>query len=258
MELQAVLEAVQALPGRLLVRSDSTYVVNCFNEKWYEGWIAKGWKTTSRKPVANQDLWEPLIGLYRQRADELTFEWVKGHSGNEMNDLVDQLAVAAATAQKEALGSSVASAPPGPEVPWPVDRAVAVTGSAELDDDQWAELERAIDGLDPASDILVSGLRRGPELVAAERAIELGVALGVVLPYPDPAVRWSARDLARFRGGVDAAAWVVTLEGNPARPSDAVAARDRWIWDAVVGAIVVGDPQLVEQLEAAGLGVLSD
>ncbi len=94
MELTAVLEAVRALDGRLEIYSDSTYVVNCFRQDWWKGWLARGWKNSSRKPVANKDLWEPLIELYRGR-DDLVFHWVKGHSGDPMNDRVDALAVEA-------------------------------------------------------------------------------------------------------------------------------------------------------------------
>jgi ribonuclease HI len=92
MEIQAALEAVRALPGPLVVVSDSSYVVNCFRDGWWQGWLARGWTTSARKPVANRDLWEPLVALVRERGD-VTFRWVKGHSGDPMNDLVDQLAV---------------------------------------------------------------------------------------------------------------------------------------------------------------------
>jgi ribonuclease HI len=94
MEIRAALEAVTALDGPLLVVSDSTYVVNCFRDRWWAGWIARGWLNSQRKPVANRDLWEPLVDAVNQRGD-VAFTWVKGHSGDRMNDFVDQLAVAA-------------------------------------------------------------------------------------------------------------------------------------------------------------------
>ena len=96
MEVQAVLEALRALPGPVVVVSDSTYVVNCFRDRWWEGWLRKGWTNSKRQPVANRDLWEPLVTLVRSREDEVAFRWVKGHSGDPMNDLVDRLAVEAA------------------------------------------------------------------------------------------------------------------------------------------------------------------
>jgi len=93
MEINAVLEAVRAHPtGHLHVVSDSTYVVNCFRDEWWKGWIARGWVTSARKPVVSRDLWEPLVTLVQERGD-VSFRWVKGHSGDEMNDLVDRLAV---------------------------------------------------------------------------------------------------------------------------------------------------------------------
>ena len=39
--------------------SDSTYVVNCFRDRWFDGWLRRGWRNSHRKPVANRDLWEP-------------------------------------------------------------------------------------------------------------------------------------------------------------------------------------------------------
>jgi ribonuclease HI len=98
MEIQAALEAVKALDGPLTVVSDSTYVVNCFKDGWWQGWLARGWVNSAKKPVANRDLWEPLVEAVQQQGT-VSFRWVKGHSGDPMNDLVDALAVAASHAQ---------------------------------------------------------------------------------------------------------------------------------------------------------------
>jgi ribonuclease HI len=87
------------------VVSDSTYVVNCFRDRWWEGWLRRGWVNSARKPVANRDLWEPLVEAVRQR-DDVTFRWVKGHSGDRMNDLVDMLAVEAAKTQRGRVGTA--------------------------------------------------------------------------------------------------------------------------------------------------------
>jgi ribonuclease HI len=97
MEIKAALEAVRALSGPVMVVSDSTYVVNCFRDSWWEGWLRRGWTNTAKKPVANRDLWEPLITRFTERGD-VSFRWVKGHSGDPMNDLVDRLAVEAGRA----------------------------------------------------------------------------------------------------------------------------------------------------------------
>ena len=101
MEITAALEAVRSLghPDEpLQVVSDSTYVVNCFRDRWWESWIARGWKNSQRKPVANRDLWEPLIHGYRELGN-VSFSWVKGHGDDAMNALVDRLAVEAALSQ---------------------------------------------------------------------------------------------------------------------------------------------------------------
>lgn len=94
MELYAVLDAVRTLGDRpLAIHSDSTYVVNCFRDGWWVRWRRNGWRNAKKQPVANADLWEPLVDAVE--AGDVTFTWVKGHSGDRMNDLVDRLAVAA-------------------------------------------------------------------------------------------------------------------------------------------------------------------
>jgi ribonuclease HI len=118
MEITAALRAVEAYdlgeiggddtadgaaPTGLTVVSDSTYVVNCFRDRWWEGWQKRGWVNSQRKPVANRDLWEPLIDLVNRRGD-VGFQWVKGHGQDPWNDRADQLAVAAALSQSSARG----------------------------------------------------------------------------------------------------------------------------------------------------------
>ena len=61
MEITAVIRALEALEGPVHVNSDSTYVVNCFRDRWWEGWKRRGWRNTAGKPVANRDLWELLL-----------------------------------------------------------------------------------------------------------------------------------------------------------------------------------------------------
>lgn len=104
MEVTAVLEAVTSVSGPIEVMSDSTYVVNCFRDRWWEGWLARGWKNSQRKPVANRDLWEPLIDAYRSAPGRLRFRWVKGHGTDRMNAFVDRLAVEAALTQQGSSG----------------------------------------------------------------------------------------------------------------------------------------------------------
>jgi len=96
MELTAVIEAINSVPADepVEIRSDSTYVVNCFRDEWWKGWLARGWRNSQRQPVANRDLWEPLINMVNERGN-VTFSWVKAHNGDPLNELVDQLAVAA-------------------------------------------------------------------------------------------------------------------------------------------------------------------
>ncbi len=99
MELMAVIRALEALAGfgNIEVVTDSRYVSSCFEERWWEGWERRGWKTASRKPVKNQDLWRPLVG--RVLDGGVTFRWVKGHRGNFWNEFADSQANEAARMQ---------------------------------------------------------------------------------------------------------------------------------------------------------------
>ncbi len=264
MELTAVLEALRAIDGVVTVYSDSTYVVNCYNERWYEGWLARNWRNSQKKPVANRDLWEPLVDIFERRRPDLRFHWVKGHSGDPMNDFVDALAVAEVEKFRPlpdaGPGGEGASPPRGGGTeppPWPVERAVAVTGAAEPAPKSTESLTEAIAGLDPGYDIVVSGLRRGVELTAGELAVEHRIPLAVVLPFADPADQWPLPDRRRFHRCVDGAEWVVTLDGDSRKPGAAVRKRNRWLWSAVVGVIVVDDPNLAEQLDENGMSVIS-
>jgi ribonuclease HI len=100
MEIMAALEALRSLTTQgapdIEVVSDSTYVVNCFKDRWWQGWHRRNWKNSQNKPVANRDLWEPLIELALSSEAAVHWRWVKGHSGDRWNDRVDELATAAA------------------------------------------------------------------------------------------------------------------------------------------------------------------
>ncbi|HVU64420.1 MAG TPA: ribonuclease HI [Phycisphaerales bacterium] len=94
MELMAAIQGLSALTRRSKVElwSDSKYVLDGLKE-WLPGWKAKGWKTASKKPVKNQDLWQRLDALLLQH--EITFHWVRGHDDHPENERCDALAVAA-------------------------------------------------------------------------------------------------------------------------------------------------------------------
>jgi ribonuclease HI len=107
MEITAALEALRSIgtgagSALLTVMSDSSYVVKCFQDRWWEGWLRRGWRNSAGKAVANRDLWEPLLREVLETDRQIVFRWVKGHSGERWNDFVDQLAVAAAMAARQA------------------------------------------------------------------------------------------------------------------------------------------------------------
>ena len=91
MELTAVIEALGALkrPCDVTLTSDSTYVLKGIQE-WMPNWKKRGWKTASKKPVKNVDLWKKLDVLIVEH--KIDWQWVKGHSGHPENELADQLA----------------------------------------------------------------------------------------------------------------------------------------------------------------------
>lgn len=101
MELTAVIMGLAALkrPTQATVQSDSQYVIKGITE-WLPAWKARGWRTADRKPVKNQDLWEKLDQLVVQH--DLTWQWIKGHSGDPGNERVDALANLAIDAMLEA------------------------------------------------------------------------------------------------------------------------------------------------------------
>lgn len=74
--------------------SDSTYVVNAMSKGWLAGWQRRGWKTSSKQSVKNQDLWQRMVAAVA--GHDVRWHWVKGHSGDPENERCDTLAVAAA------------------------------------------------------------------------------------------------------------------------------------------------------------------
>lgn len=95
MEITAVLEALKLLKEECNVEiySDSAYVVNAFNQGWIYNWQKNNWKTASKDPVKNRELWEELYGLVKKH--NVKFIKVKGHSDNEYNNRCDFLATSA-------------------------------------------------------------------------------------------------------------------------------------------------------------------
>ena len=101
MELMGVITGLEALrmPCEVDVYTDSQYIVKAFNEHWIESWIGRGWKTASKEPVKNRELWERLLAAMQPHI--VHYHWVKGHAGHPENERCDRLATAAADAQKK-------------------------------------------------------------------------------------------------------------------------------------------------------------
>ena len=94
MELTAVIEALKALkePCNVTLSTDSQYVMKGFTE-WLPGWIENNWKSSSKKPVANQELWQEL--KEQTSRHHIKWIWIKGHNGHPENERCDALARAA-------------------------------------------------------------------------------------------------------------------------------------------------------------------
>ena len=104
MELVAIIKALEKIKSSPLLHifdyskinifTDSAYVYNCYIQKWYMNWQKNGWKNAKKEPVKNKELWEQLIPYFED--NHFSFYKVKGHSGNEYNEIVDSLAQNAA------------------------------------------------------------------------------------------------------------------------------------------------------------------
>ena len=91
MELTAAIRALRALkrPCRVDLHTDSTYLRNAFEQGWLMRWSKHGWRTASKEPVQNRDLWEELWNLTRVHA--VSWHWVKGHADDALNNRCDAL-----------------------------------------------------------------------------------------------------------------------------------------------------------------------
>ncbi len=93
MEMLAVIRALEALkrPCKVTLYLDSQYVLKGITE-WMPGWKAKGWRTASKQPVKNVELWQRLDELLAQGGHDLDWRWVRGHNGDPGNERADALA----------------------------------------------------------------------------------------------------------------------------------------------------------------------
>ena len=94
MELTAAAAALEALkkPSNVVVHTDSEYVKNGIT-RWMTGWVRKNWRSSTGDPVKNMDLWRRLLDA--EKPHQVEWKWVRGHSGNEMNERADVLATVA-------------------------------------------------------------------------------------------------------------------------------------------------------------------
>jgi ribonuclease HI len=262
MEIRAVLEALRSNAGELDVLSDSTYVVNCFRDRWWERWLEKGWVTSARKPVVNRDLWEPLIELYIPRARDVSFGWVKGHHTDTTNELADRLAVEAARTQQGRSGSS----PPldlgvaderGRDMRLPPGRLVLVAGHRPPELGGYADnpvarraREQLVEVLLAKRDmhpdlVVLTGLGLGAEQLGAEAAARAGVPYVAVLAYPDQDSVWPSSSRERYTQLLAGAERTVLLQIKPPpsrqQAGAALKRRDAWLVRQADEAIVVWD-----------------
>lgn len=265
MELTAVLEAIRALEGPLEIVSDSTYVVNCFRDRWWEGWLRRGWVNSQRKPVANRDLWEPLVELYQER--DLQFRWVKAHAGDHWNGQADRLAVEAAANQESRRGTH----PPHEVGPPDEPKIRRASASDDLPDGRFllvvghrppelggygdtpvsrAVRSRLVDVIAAKRSLhpdlfVLTAMNLGAETLAAEAADEVAVPFIPVLAYPAFESVWTPESQDTFRRLTEAAERVVTLQKKPPenrqKAGAAAARRDAWLARHAHEAVAVWD-----------------
>jgi ribonuclease HI len=95
MEIKAVTKSLERVTRHdipIHVYSDSAYVVNCFKQGWWRGWMNNGWRNSKKEPVANRELWEELLKIINDNMLDITFHKVKGHKGIFYNEKADRLA----------------------------------------------------------------------------------------------------------------------------------------------------------------------
>jgi ribonuclease HI len=94
MELTAAAMALEALtrPCQVVIHTDSEYLKNGIT-RWIQGWVRKNWRGSTGDPVANMDLWQRILAANAKHTVE--WRWVRGHSGQDMNERADELATAA-------------------------------------------------------------------------------------------------------------------------------------------------------------------
>ncbi len=107
-ELRAVIDACEKISQqyneKVTIYSDSAYIINCYNQRWYVNWENNGWVNSKKQPVANKELWQGLIPFFQN--SNFTFIKVKGHMGDQSahsrwNEYVDKMAVKAKELQDE-------------------------------------------------------------------------------------------------------------------------------------------------------------
>ncbi|WP_350561101.1 DNA polymerase III subunit epsilon [Psychrobacter sp. CAL346-MNA-CIBAN-0220] len=130
MELMGAIQALQHSPRELKIEiwTDSSYVKNGITE-WIANWKKRGWKTASKKPVANQDLWQQLDGL--RQARDVDWHWVKGHAGHPGNEKADELANLGVTSSSKQIPASIDADNAKKKVP------IKASNALTLADDDW-------------------------------------------------------------------------------------------------------------------------
>ena len=251
MELMAVLDALRTIEGPVEVVSDSTYVVNCFRDRWWEGWLKRGWKNSKKEPVANRDLWEPLVELYRGREEEITFTWVKGHAvtSTTTSPIVwrwrhthgsgtpwcrhprrsrppDEIDASGSVRRRlrRSRGPTACTRPRGCRPARQSSSRGPATQLGGYDPNPIAdEVRRQITEILVAKAelhpdlVVVTGLRLGAETLAAEAAAEAELPFVAVLPFPDPEIKWPAATQRRFHELLAEASAIVRLEEGASR-----------------------------------------
>jgi ribonuclease HI/uncharacterized phage-like protein YoqJ len=269
MQLAAIVEALRALPGQLEIVTDAPDVAATFLEDRWPAWEARGWRSRAGREIPDRDLWESLVAACRERGGPDAVQIVTMNeptnrgSGYPVHHTAAELARAAAASGRSWSGDEVPEAvtagpvvehgsgnhltgfplgvfgpkppglggfPPNPVLDRLRSRLAGIITTAAA---RHHDLR------------LVCGLRPGTELAAAEAAVEVGVPVDVVLPYPDPVRSWPEKSQEQFRQGLKLADRVLILQKRmPTSRHQAglgLARKDAWVVRRLATAVLVWD-----------------
>ena len=221
MELTAAIEALRALtqPCTVTLHTDSLYLRNGIT-RWLPAWIARGWRRKDGQPVQNDDLWRTLNAETQRHT--ITWQWVKGHAGNEYNERVDRLAT---TARRALTGDDPAPSAPDPASDFAPEYEIALRVSVAGKACGWAA--RVVT---TTTDAMITHTGR-ESATTSNRLVLVAAREALHETPPGAAVRVYCPDDYLFRGMTE---WVTGWQRRGWRTASGSAVKHQDAWQALV------------------------